>query len=113
MANYFKLFFTSPDGVVAVCEAVAAELSAGPFSKTPDSLEHFPVFEAKTSELGLSLKRIENRGERGIYRLSGGVEGDTDITDTIITKLYGVGFESLMTADQHEEQFSATQKFNA
>ena len=120
MSEFYKVFFTSPESVPAVCEALAEELSAGAFVKTPDSLEHFPVFVSTAGEHKLSLKRIENRPERGVYRLSGtttewvdGVSTGTDLSNRIVDKLYSAGFESVMNSQQHENQFQATQKFKA
>jgi hypothetical protein len=115
MSACFKVFFTSPDDLKSVCDALADEMGAGEFVKTPDSLEHFPLFEAKHADGVLSLKRIENRGERGVYRLSlGDIESDADNQSAaIIDKLYGAGFESVMDQAQFDAQFMSTAKFTA
>jgi hypothetical protein len=118
--EFYKVFFTSPESVPDVCAALADELKATAFVKTPDSLEHFPVFEATAGAHKLSLKRIENRPERGVYRLNStttewvdGESSGTDLSDGVVDKLYSAGFESVMNSQQHEQQFQATQKFQS
>jgi hypothetical protein len=116
MSTRFKMFFTSPHDTDAVIGDIVLTLGSSPLVKTADSLPQFPVFEGEGMGMKLSLKRIENRGARGVYRFSGSAldgSGDAaeDITDKLMLQLAGK-FESLMDEKTHEAQFQATQKFS-